>query len=259
MNKQAVALHYRQFGTPGFPVLCLLHGLFGSANNWLGIVKYLEDDFHIVIPDLRNHGRSPHHQGMDYTLMVRDLMMLFDRLAIGEVNLLGHSMGGKAAMWLALEQPERVGKLVVADIAPVAYKNSFDKIFKGLCALPLEKIGRRDEADQLLTNWVADRAVRQYLLQNLVKQPEGWSWRFNLAVLHMAISALIGFPDPGGRHYAGETLFIHGEKSDYVKQAYHETIGKLFPHHRQRLLHGAGHWLYAEQPQRFTQAIKGFL
>jgi esterase len=259
MTTDDVVLHYRQYGDPGLPVLCLLHGLFGSANNWLGLVKYLQDEFHIITPDLRNHGRSPHCQGMDYPAMAGDLLRLFGRLAIDEVNLLGHSMGGKVAMWLALQQPERVGKLVVADIAPVAYQHRFDSIFKGLSGLPLDKIGPREEADQRLAEWVADRGVRQYLLQNLVKQPEGWAWRFNLTVLRRVISVLSGFPDSGRHQFAGEVLFIHGERSDYVKQAYHEKISQLFPHYRQRMIHDAGHWLYAEQPQLFAQVVKRFL
>jgi pimeloyl-ACP methyl ester carboxylesterase len=259
MTDPVVALHYREFGNAGLPVLCLLHGLFGSANNWLGIVKYLGDDFHIIVPDLRNHGRSPHHQDMDYPVMAGDLLSLFERLDTDEVNLLGHSMGGKLAMWLALQQPERVGKLVVADIAPVTYHHGFDRIFEGLSALPLDKIGRREEADQRLAEWVTDRGVRQYLLQNLVKQPEGWAWRFNLTVLRRAVSALTGFPDTGSHQFAGEVLFIHGERSDYVKQGYQEKISQLFPLYRQRMLHGASHWLYAEQPQLFTQAVKRFL
>ncbi len=259
MKEHAVTLHCREFGNPDQPTLCLLHGLFGSANNWMGVVKHLEDDFHIIAPDLRNHGRSPHHECMNYGVMAGDLLQLIDDLAVGEVSLLGHSMGGKVAMWLALQQPERIKKLVVADIAPVAYAHSFDSIFQGFSGMPLDEIQHRDAADQRLAEWVVDRGVRQYLLQNLVKQPEGWSWRFNLEVLRKAIPDLIGFPQPGRRIYAGEVLFIHAERSDYVIDAYRERIGKLFPHYRKRMLHGAGHWLYAEQPLLFAQAVKGFL
>ncbi|MEW8027786.1 MAG: alpha/beta fold hydrolase [Candidatus Thiodiazotropha sp.] len=259
MSKQALALHFREFGKPERPVLCLLHGLFGSANNWMGIVKYLQHDFRIITPDLRNHGRSPHHEGMDYALMAGDLLELFDQLGLSGVNLLGHSMGGKVAMWLSLQQPERIEKLVVADIAPVAYEHRFDGIFEGLCGLPLGKIKHREDADRLLAEWVADKDVRQYLLQNLVKRNGDWSWRFNLDILRKAISHLSGFPEPGRRIFAGEVLFIHGERSDYVRDAYRERMGKLFPHYRQRMLHDAGHWLYAEQPQYFAQAVKSFL
>ncbi|MES9969759.1 MAG: alpha/beta fold hydrolase [Candidatus Thiodiazotropha sp.] len=259
MKGHTVSLHCRELGDPKRPTLCLLHGLFGSANNWMGIVKYLADDFHIIAPDLRNHGRSPHHDCMDYKVMAGDLLQLLDDLAVSEVSLLGHSMGGKVAMWLALQQPERIEKLVVADIAPVAYTHSFANIFQGLKAVPLDEIQQRDAAEQRLAEWVVDKGVRQYLLQNLVKQPGGWSWRFNLEVLRKAIPDLIGFPQPGRRIYAGEVLFIHGERSDYVTDAYRETISQLFPHFRKRMLHGAGHWLYAEQPQLFAQAVKSFL
>jgi esterase len=259
MTQRYLALHFREFGNPGLPTLCLLHGLFGSANNWMGIVRYLQDDFHIIAPDLRNHGRSPHDEEMDYSSMAGDLLELLERSEINSANLLGHSMGGKVAMWLALQHPERVEKLLVADIAPVAYEHAFDTIFEGLCGLRLDRIQHREAADQALAEWIADKGVRQYLLQNLVKRPGGWSWRFNLAVLRKAISALTGFPDPGGQTFAGDTLFIHGERSDYVRDDYQARIGQLFPHYRQRMLHGAGHWLYAEQPRLFAQAVKHFL
>jgi pimeloyl-ACP methyl ester carboxylesterase len=111
----------------------------------------------------------------------------------------------------------------------------------------------------MLAEWIVDKGVRQYLLQNLVKQPEGWSWRFNLGVLRKSISVLVGFPRPERRIFAGDVLFIHGERSDYVKDVYQEKIAQLFPHYRQRMLHGAGHWLYAEQPQLFARVVKRFL
>ncbi len=254
-----VELYYRESGNPEKPTLCLLHGLFGSTSNWMGVVKYLQHDFHIIIPDLRNHGRSPHHRDMDYPLMADDLLTLFNRLELGSVHLLGHSMGGKVAMWLALQRPERIEKLVVADIAPVTYMHSFERIFSGLKGLPLARIVNRDAADRGLAEWVGERGVRQFLLQNLVKQPEGWSWRFNLDVLHQAISRLAGFPQAHRLIYAGDVLFVHGERSDYVRDTHREQICRLFPHYRLRMLNGAGHWLYAEQPQRFAQVVKEFL
>ncbi|MES9993029.1 MAG: alpha/beta fold hydrolase [Candidatus Thiodiazotropha sp.] len=256
---KGIALYYREFGNPEAPKLCLLHGLFGSANNWMGVVNCLQDSFHIITPDLRNHGRSPHHEDMDYELMADDLLQLLNSLQADSVYLLGHSMGGKVAMWLALQQPERVEKLIVADIAPVAYAHRFESIFKGLTSLPLDAIRDRQEADRLLAEWVNETGVRQYLLQNLLKQSDGWRWRFNLDVLHGAISDLVGFPEVKQGFFAGDALFIHGEKSDYVKVAYRHRIAQLFPHYRLRMLHGAGHWLYAEQPQQFAQVVKSFV
>ncbi|MCU7862482.1 MAG: alpha/beta fold hydrolase [Candidatus Thiodiazotropha sp. (ex Lucinoma borealis)] len=259
MTNPAQPLYYREFGNREMPKLCLLHGLFGSSNNWLGIIKHLQDEFHILAPDLRNHGRSPHHDLMDFTLMGEDLLGLFDQLGLDSVHLLGHSMGGKTAMWLALQYPERINKLVVADTAPVTYDNRFRSIFQGLNALSLEQIQSREAADQILSKWVKERVVRQYLMQNLLKQPSGWSWRFNLSGLEAAMPALLGFPMVEGKAFAGDVLFIHGERSDYVTRAYQKKMGQLFPHYRQRLLHNAGHWLYAEQPAPFAQAVLAFL
>ncbi|MEW8506337.1 MAG: alpha/beta fold hydrolase [Candidatus Thiodiazotropha sp.] len=259
MINSAIPLYCREFGDPDAPKLCLLHGLFGSANNWLGVVKYLQDSFHIIAPDLRNHGRSPHHKAMDYGSMAEDLLQLINQLEIDGLHLLGHSMGGKVAMLLALQQPERVERLVVADIAPVAYAHRFDNIFRGLAGMPLDEIKSREEADRWLAEWVGESGVRQYLLQNLLKQSSGWRWRFNLEVLRDAIADLVDFPEVKREIFAGEALFIHGEKSDYVKDAYRDRIAQLFPHYRLRMLHGAGHWLYAEQPRLFAQAVKSFV
>jgi pimeloyl-ACP methyl ester carboxylesterase len=259
MTDQAVALYYREYGAAELPPLVLLHGLFGASNNWLGVVQRLQADYRLILPDLRNHGRSPPHPVMDYPAMAEDLLALLDRLRLDSVNLLGHSMGGKAAMWLALSRPERVARLLVADIAPVGYPLRFDSIFRGLEALPLERIADRSSADRQLAQWVVEPAVRQYLLQNLVKQAAGWRWRCNLPVLSRSRENLADFPPNDGLSYAGETLFLYGERSDYVQTQYRETIGRLFPHARLRMLHGAGHWLYAEQPEAFSRAVMGFL
>jgi esterase len=196
---------------------------------------------------------------MDYCAMAGDLLALLDRLQVDSASLLGHSMGGKAAMWLALTRPERVERLLVADIAPVGYPNRFQLIFQGLQALPLQQLSGRESADQRLAPWVASGSVRQYLLQNLVKQPSGWQWRFNLPVLKRSIETLAGFPAAQARSFAGEVLFLYGERSDYVKAEYREAIERLFPLARLRLLPGAGHWLYAEQPEAFSRAVKAFL
>ncbi|MET0066262.1 MAG: alpha/beta fold hydrolase [Candidatus Thiodiazotropha sp.] len=252
-------LFFRDIGDPQNPPLCLLHGLFGSSGNWMGIVRQLQDDYRLIVPDLRNHGRSPHQEMMDYPSMAEDLLSLFDRLDLPGVALLGHSMGGKTAMWVALTSPERVDKLVVADIAPVRYENRFAAIFQGLMQLPLDRIESREAADRHLSEWVPEPGVRDYLLQNLVKQASGWSWRFNLPILQRAISILSDFPEMHDLTFPGEVLFIHGERSNYVDDAARGVIKRRFPHYRERLLHGAGHWLYAEQPQPFAQALRGFL
>ena len=256
---QASPLYFRELGERDKPVLCLLHGLFGSSGNWMGIVKQLQGEYRIIVPDLRNHGRSLHQDQMDYPGMAQDLIALIDQLELPSVYLLGHSMGGKAAMWAALTQPERIDKLIVADIAPVTYGDRFGAIFQGLTGLPLAQLQSREQADRQLAQWVPERGVRDYLLQNLIRQGGDWSWRFNLPVLQRAMPTLSAFPDPGQRVYPGDVLFLHGERSDYVTDAVQRDIQALFPHYRRRMLHGAGHWLYAEQPLPFAQAVRGFL
>ena len=259
MSPPALHLHYREFGDRGDPPLLMLHGLFGASGNWMGVVKRLQSDYRLILPDLRNHGRSPHHAQMDYHVMAEDLCALMDSLSLESANLLGHSMGGKAAMWLALTRPERVDRLVVADIAPVGYPSRFDAILQGMEQLPLAEIADRESADRWLARYVTDQGVRQYLLQNLLKQPDGWQWRVNLPALSSASALLSDFPSVEGLSFPGEVLFLYGERSDYVKTGYRKVIDQLFPLARMRMLPGAGHWLYAEQPEAFSKAVKAFL
>jgi esterase len=225
----------------------------------MGIVKRLQQHFRIIAVDLRNHGRSPHSDEMSYPLMVEDLLALFDILKLQSVSLLGHSMGGKVAMWAALSCPERVDQLIVADIAPVAYENRFVSIFSGLQNLPLAQIRNRGDADRFLSEFVPELGVRQYLLQNLVKQGQAWRWRFNLQGLQDAMPLLRGFPEVDYKVYPGDVLFVHGEHSDYVNSSVIKEIDNYFPHNRRRVLVGAGHWLYAEQPDQFAQTVANFL
>ncbi len=259
MNGQSVELYYREYGDPQAPPLLLLHGLFGAGVNWQAVVKQLQDRFRMILPDLRNHGRSPHHPVMDYPSLAGDVLALMDRLQLPSASLVGHSMGGKTAMWLALRQPERVDRLVVGDIAPVIYEQRFGHIFQGMQSVPLDTLQSREAADQYLARHITDRAVRQYLLQNLIKVNGGWAWRFALSVLQQSGPALAGFPDTDDASFAGKTLFLYGERSDYVKPEYRGAIERYFPHARLRMLNGTGHWLYAEQPEAFAQVVKGFL
>jgi esterase len=259
VSLQPVALHYREYGKPKSPPVLMLHGLFGASGNWQGVVKQLQENYRLILPDLRNHGRSPHHPVLDYPSMAADLLALLEQLKLDSATLVGHSMGGKVAMWLALNQPERVQCLVVADIAPVSYASRFDQILQGLRELPLAQLPGREAADHYLAQRIPQPAVRQYLLQNLVKQTDGWQWRFNLPVLDRSIDTLAGFPPSEGLSYAGEVLFLYGEKSDYVQAEHRASIDRLFPHARLRMIHGAGHWLYAEQTEAFSRAVKAFL
>jgi pimeloyl-ACP methyl ester carboxylesterase len=255
-------LNFREYGsyTDRQPTLIFLHGLFGASSNWHSIARRLESRFHVIAPDLRNHGRSPHDESMDYPAMAADVAELIDEHGLDSALLVGHSMGGKAAMRLALENPALVAALVVVDIAPVSYDHRHDTIFTALQELPLATLSGRDEAARLLFARLGDRGLVQYLLQNLVRHDQGWRWRLNLAVLARRIGEIADFPEPEANDgYAGRTLFIHGGASDYLQPRYRARINTLFPHARLRAIPGAGHWVYAEQPDAFFSVLNGFL
>ncbi len=259
MTNRPVDLHFRQFGDSTATPLLLLHGLFGSSVNWLGIARQLQARFWLILPDLRNHGRSPQAQRMDYPAMAEDILELLRRLEISVAHILGHSMGGKVAMWLALTQPEQVGRLVVADVAPVDYSHRFETIFAGLESIDLDRLADRQAADRQLATYVESSQVRGYLLQNLVKQPTGWAWRMNLPGLAREIDTLSGFPPLQGRSFPGEALFVYGGNSNYVQPEYFSAIRAGFPFSRLRALAGAGHWVYADQPGGFIKTLDAFL
>ncbi len=254
-------LHLREYGTADDvrdPIV-LLHGLFGASANWHGIARRLAPGRRILVPDLRNHGRSPHDPQMSYPAMAADLIALLDAQGIGEAVLVGHSMGGKAAMWLALDQPHRVSALAVADMAPVVYPPRFGGLLAALGGLTLDGLADRREADARLAETLPDAALRAYLLQGLAREDGQWRWRTNLPVLKSSMPEILGFPDPAGRQYPGPTLFLYGTASDYLTGAHLKPIRRLFPLARLRPLPGAGHWLYAEQPETFTAALQGLL
>jgi pimeloyl-ACP methyl ester carboxylesterase len=198
---------------------------------------------------------------VSYPALAADLQQLLAQLSLQRVALVGHSMGGKAAMWLALTCAECVDRLVVADIAPVTYPNRFETLLDALAGLPLHQIRERKEADRRLAAAVPDAAVRGYLLQNLVRGADGaWRWRVNLPALRGGLGDILAFPEPpAGAQFPGPALFLYGGRSDYVRPEHQPHIHQYFPYARLRALSGAGHWLYAEQPQAFIQALQGFL
>ena len=257
-------LRHHGHDRPGRLPLVLVHGLFGSAANWHGIAARLAGERRILVPDLRNHGDSPWSERMDYPAMAADLAALLDREGIPRAHLVGHSMGGKAAMWLALSEPERVGSLAVADIAPVTYPSRHGELIDALHGLPLERIRDRREADAWLAREISSVAVRGYLLQNLVRAPgpDGgrlWRWRLNLAVLAASMDAILDFPDSGDRSFPGPVLFVYGGRSGYVTGEGLPRIRQLFPLARLRSIPEAGHWVYADRPDAFAGAVAGFL
>ena len=242
-------LNTLEYGDATLPKLLVAHGLFGSARNWGVISKRLSDVRHVVAADMRNHGESPRFPTQSYAEMAGDLEALLD----GPADILGHSMGGKAAMVMALNHPEKVRKLVVADIAPVAYGHSQSHHIAAMKALDLTAIETRAQAADLLQ---VDDEVRDFFLQSL--DVRGQRWRLNLDALDAEMAKIIGFPEITGQ-FTGPTLFLTGADSDYVKPEHRDRIKTLFPKARFAKISGAGHWLHAQQPRAFEQTVRAFL
>jgi pimeloyl-ACP methyl ester carboxylesterase len=234
------------------PTLLIAHGLFGSGRNWGAIAKRLSDIRTVVAVDMRNHGDSPRSEDHSYDALARDLAETLD----GPADVIGHSMGGKAAMTLALARPELVRSLIVADIAPRAYDHSQREMIDAMRAVDLGAVERRSDADAQLEASVADPAVRSFLLQSLDVAER--RWRLNLDALDAEMDRIVGWPDPGGS-YGGPTLFLRGGASDYVTEDDEPAIRALFPEARVETIPDAGHWLHAEAPRPFEAAVRSFL
>ena len=220
-------LHFKQLGH-GEP-LVLLHGLFGSGDNWFGVAPKLAEKFHVLIPDLRNHGHSPHHAEMDYPLMAADVEKFFSAQKIESAHVIGHSMGGKVAMQFALDFPARVKKLVVVDMAPRAYAPAHDKIFAALLALDLKLFQTRAEIEAALASEISSLNLRRFLLKNLSRDAHGkFVWKMNLRGVAENYSRL-GEVLNAGNPFAEPTLFIRGGRSDYINAADEVAIHHQFP------------------------------
>ena len=240
------------------PPLVVLHGLFGQAKNWATIAKGLADGRRVIAADLRNHGASPWAEEMTYPSIAADVAGLIDRLPEGRAELLGHSMGGKAAMVLALTRPELVDRLIVADIAPVAYSGgSLVGFVDAMLTVDPSRYASRKEVEQALKRAVQDPGIRQFLLSNLTRGAQGFRWTLNLRAIRAAMDTLTGWPDVDGR-FDGQTLFLAGERSDYLTEAARPAIDRHFPDARIERV-PAGHWIHAEAPQATLAALRGFL
>lgn len=249
-------LHYSIQGQ-GEP-LVILHGLFGTLENWGAQIKTLAEQFTVIAVDMRNHGRSPHDSEMTYPLMADDVIELLDHLGLDMVNLMGHSMGGKAAMQLVLNYPERVKRLIVVDIAPVEYEHHHVDVFKGLRAVDTEQLTSRGSADQQLQAYVSELSVRAFLLKNLYRNAEKrFAWRMNLDALEHQYQHISQAPT--GTPFDQPTLFIKGANSNYLLPEHRDTILSLFPQATYKLIQGAGHWPHAEKPALFSKIVQTFL
>jgi esterase len=239
------------------PPVVLLHGLFGSARNFGTVQRALSPLFRVLGMDARNHGASPHATGMRYATLAGDVLETLDALKVERAAVIGHSMGGKTAMMLAIMTAERVGRLLVADIAPVPYHHANDVIAEAMRAIPLHAGLTRQEAEAALTNATPLASVRTFLIQNLQFGPQP-HWRIGLEEIAAAIPDLEGWQPPAGS-YSGPTLFVSGARSDYVLPKYRPIIRALFPNARFVGVKNAGHWLHADNPAGFLSVVEAFL
>ncbi len=241
---------------PALPLL-IVHGLFGSGRNWGVIARHLADVRDVITVDMRNHGHSPRAQSQSYADMAGDLAEVI-RDRGGKVDLLGHSMGGKAAMQLALTHGDLIRRLVVADIAPVPYSHDQSGHIHAMRGLDLSGNPTRGEADRRLSSTIADPALRAFFLQSLDLKASPPVWRLNLDVLEAEMPKIVGWPGTQG-HFDNAALFLTGSDSHYVKAEYREAIRALFPKARLAKLPGAGHWLHADRPREFEETVRVFL
>ncbi|MFN8308627.1 MAG: alpha/beta fold hydrolase [Chitinophagales bacterium] len=250
-------LHFRQNGT-GFPLI-ILHGLMGSLDNWQQFSKQMGAMFSVFSVDQRNHGRSPWSNEFNYRILCEDIHEFFMAHQISKAHILGHSMGGKVAMQFAINYPKLVDKLVVVDVAPVAYPDRHSRIFEALLAVPITEISSRADAEGIIRRFLHDEGTIQFLMKGLYRTDEQqFAWRFNLNVLkekYDQVAAGIS----GNGNFPGRTLFVNGGNSDYVLPEYAAVIEKYFPLYEVTTIPGAGHWVHAEQPRLFYDAVRNFL
>jgi len=250
-------LHFRSFGQ-GEPLI-VLHGVFGSSDNWQTVGKELSQKYKVYLVDQRNHGSSPHSDEFDYNVMTDDILELMLNEEIERTHLLGHSMGGKVAMTFAARYPERVDKLIVVDIAPKYYEPHHARIFRGFRSIKLDLIQTRNEADVQMSHRIPETEVRQFILKNLARDKEGkFIWKLNLDVIEKnaeEIGAAL-FEDDW---FNGHVLFLAGSRSDYIQEEDIQEIRQHFPNAEVKKVTGAGHWVHAEQPKTLVRMVFEFL
>lgn len=248
-------LSFSEFGDADAPPLVIVHGLFGSGRNWGVIAKRLSDSARVTTPDMRNHGSSPQSPNHSYPDMANDLAELIDHIG-GPVDMVGHSMGGKAAMMLALTYPEMINRLIVADIAPVSYSHSQMRYIDAMRAVDLSQVARRSDAEAQLAALGVEPALCSFFTQSL--DIPGKRWKYNLAALAAEMPKILSFPDVKTT-FEGQALFLSGAMSNYVTAEARPQIKRLFPAAQFAKLPGAGHWLHADKPREFEAAVRVFL
>ena len=254
----AVDLAYAERGAG--PPIIILHGLFGAGRNWASIAASLADRHRVVTVDLRNHGESPWAEPHDYPALADDVARLIERLVARPADVVGHSMGGKAAMVLALDRPEVVERLVVVDIAPARSLNPAGGYVRAMRAVPLATCTGRTDVEAALTDAIPDAAMRRFLTLNLRSGPDGLRWPNNLEALERHMESILSFPTyPPGRTFTKPTLFVAGGRSQYLRPEHRPEIERLFPRARFAVIENAGHWVHADAPGPFIETVSRFL
>lgn len=250
-------LNYKVFGEG--KNLIVLHGLFGSLDNWVTLGKKWAENYRVWLVDQRNHGKSPHSDDFSYQLMASDLHHFIQQHEIIDPIILGHSMGGKTAMEYALLHSDDLHKLIVVDIAPVSYEVHHHKILEALHSFDPNQLKSRNEADELMKKLVSNFGERQFLLKNLERKSEGgYQWKFNLEVLSKNIVPISEWNIREGQ-FNKATLFIKGELSKYILPEYGLAINEKFPNYQLKEIKGAGHWVHAEMPELFFELVSQFM
>lgn len=248
-------LNYQEQGN-GYPVI-LIHGMFGSLSNLGNLARCLSNQFRVISVDLRNHGDSPHDSVFDMATMAEDILYLMDILSLPTAFIVGHSLGGKVGMQLALSHSDRVNKLVVADISPVTYQPRNDPALNGLIALSEASIQNRNQAEELLADFISDSQTRAFLLKNLKRNDDRFVLKLNInAVIENYGTALVAAPC--GDRFDNPCLFIKGETSAYIQEKHRPIIKDMFPNSQVNVISGAGHWLHAEKPKLFNNQVMEF-
>lgn len=238
--------------------LVILHGLFGSLDNWMTLGKKWSENRQVILVDQRNHGNSFRADEFNYSVMAADLFKLLTQLKISKATILGHSMGGKTAMQFAIEHPEKVDKLIVADIGPKFYPVHHQTILKAFYSVPVKELNSRNEADEIVSKLISEFGTRQFLLKNLAREKDGFSWKMNLDVIAKNIEE-VGKALNQNAQFDKPTLFVRGSKSDYVLDSDINLIHSIFANSKVETIDGAGHWLHAEKPSEFYETVNSFL
>ncbi len=262
-------LFSREYGSKG-PTLVIIHGLYGASDNWVSVVRQLEQDYHVYLIDQRNHGQSPHDTAHTYVDMAADLLAFFTTHNIEKAHVVGHSMGGKTAMYFALTQPQLIDKLVILDIAPKSYAsfsnyaqitNNHLLIIESMMKVDFSSVKSRQEVDTQLKQQLPDKPLRQFLLKNVERKKDGtYNWRLNLKAIHANLDKIMdGLSEQDHLPVQLPTVFIRGEQSGYVMDEDMLLARKFFPGAELVTIPKAGHWLHAEQPELLIKTLAYFL